>query len=257
VNDLEVPGIFDDGLNLLYDRFGLANAHVGNPTGPWTINGELIKATLGTLGTNFSITDYSEIDNLTITGDFDNDITAAAINKLTVKGATSGAVIETDGTFSPKFYEIARLSFTGAVSNTVIYSNGSIGSITAPSLTGSRIYAGVQLSVAQSAALAASSTDIANNASIGSISLGHGTAAFSNSLISADIIDSLHLGKITSSNGGTPQGISAHAIGAVAGTLEPGGVIKAGPAQLETAAKLAAYETKAKLTLGDFEINLF
>ena len=257
VNDLEVPGIFDEGLDLTYDRFGLANAHVGNPTGPWTINGELVKATLGTLGTNFSITDYSEINDLTITGDLDNDITAAAINELTVKGKTSGAVIETDGTFSPKYDEIARLSFTGAVTNTVIYSNGSIGTITAPSLTGSRVYAGVEISVAQSAALAASSTDIANNASIGSISLGNGKAAFSNSLISADIIDSLRLGKITSSNNGTPQGVSAHTIISVAGTLEPGGSIKAGRVQLKTAATLTAYETKAKLALGDFEINLF
>ncbi len=139
----------------------------------------------------------------------------------------------------------------------MIFSNGSIGSITAPSLTSSRIYAGVALSVAQNGALAASTTDIANDAYIDSITLGKGAAAFADSLISADVIYSLQLGKITSANNSTPEGISAHTIGRVLGTLVPGGVINANAADLKTASKLTAYETKAKLALGDFEINLF
>jgi hypothetical protein len=257
VNDLEVPGTFDEGMNLSNDRYGMANANVGHPTGPWVIAGELVKATIKTPGTNWSLQDYSEIANLTITGDLVNNITAAGIAKLTIKGKTTGAVIEADGDFGKNFLLMGKLVFDGAISNTVIYSNGSIGSITAPSLTSSRIYAGVALSVAQNGALAASDTDIASDAYIASISLGKGAAAFADSLISADVIGSLQLGKITSANNGTPEGISAHVIDRVSGKLVPGGVINAGAGQLKTAAKLTAYEKKAKLTLGDFEINLF
>jgi hypothetical protein len=51
--------------------------------------------------------------------------------------------------------------------------------------------------------------------------------------------------------------VSAHEILHVTATLKPGGVLHAGAAQLKSATTLAAYETKAKLKLGDFELNLF
>jgi cyclophilin family peptidyl-prolyl cis-trans isomerase len=257
IGHLDVTGTFADSLDVTYPVYSVATANVGNPTAPWTIDGVLVRATLGTLGSNWSLTDYSEVESLSFTGDLANDITATTIARLSVKGQTNGAVIETDGTYDKRYVQISGLSFAGAVSNSVIYSNGSIGSISAPSLTGSRIYAGVALTVAQNGTLAASATDIANDAAIHLISLGKGAAAFSNSLISADVLDSLRLGKITSANGGTAQGVSAHQIVSISGKLDTGGTINAGPAQLKTAATLTAYETKAKLTFGDFQINLF
>jgi hypothetical protein len=67
------------------------------------------------------------------------------------------------------------------------------------------------------------------------------------------------LGKVASSNNGTQEGVSAQHIGSISATLVPvpGGVIQAGPAQLKSAAALTAYETKKKIALGDFVINLF
>jgi hypothetical protein len=269
ISNLMVTGEFDNDLNLLY-RISLAHAKVGEATGTWNINGLVANLSLGTPGANWKLTTSGLIEKLAFTGNFANYVTAAAINALSVKGTTNSATIQTDGGFSPRFLQIGRLSFGGAVTSSVVFANGSIGAITAPSLTSSRIYAGVNISVAQNGTLATSSSDIAStpgatntsagtphDARVGAISLGRGANVFSNSLVSADILGHLSLGQIASDNGGTAEGISAHIIGSVSGTLVPGGVIKAGPAQLKSAAALTAYETKKKLALGDFQIDLF
>lgn len=262
ITELLVSGEFDNNLSLSQTlagpRFFAMNvADVGDPTGTWSIAGGVLKATFGTPGSNWSLTIGSIIYFLTFTGDLSNQVVAGDIDKLTVKGTTTNAVVETDGEFSPKYEQIASMSFGGAVSGTVIYSNGSIGSIHAPSLTDSRVYAGVALSVAQNGTLAASASDLASNSSIGSISLsGRAKTAFSNSLISADILGSLNLGKVNTSNGGTAEGISANKIHSLSAVLVPGGVLSAGGAQLKNATTLAAYEKKKKITsLGDFQIN--
>ena len=186
-----------------------------------------------------------------------NDITAAAIGNLSVSGSSTGSVIETDAGYSKKFLQIGHIGIGGAASGMVVFSAGNIGSISVGSLTDSRIYAGVEISVAQAGSLAASATDISDDAKIGSVSVGRGANAFADSLISADILGSLSLGKVNTSNSGTPEGISAHTIGGVSATLVPGGALHAGAAQLKSAALLAKYVALKKLTLGDFEINLF
>jgi hypothetical protein len=102
--------------------------------------------------------------------------------------------------------------------------------------------------------LAASASDLSAQVRIGSVH----TAAFSNSLISAETIGNLHLGSVTTANNGTAFGVSAHKISTANANLVPnGGNLAAGLAQLKTAATLSAYETAKKLTLGDFTIKLF
>ncbi len=258
INDLEVPGVFDENLNLNYNRYALANARVGTPTGSWKLNGQFTRGTLGTPGTNWSLNANNLIENLTFTGNLSNTIIAAAVSRLTVKGITSGAIIQTNGTFG-NYLLVGRLTFVGAVkNNTVIFSSGNIGAITAPSFTDSRIYAGVNISVAQAGALAAQAGDLTSNASIGSIVFnGRAGNNFSNSLITAEAIRTLSVGRVATANKSLAEGISAHRLTTVVARLTPGGNLHAGPAQLKSAALLKAYESKAKLALGDFEINLF
>jgi cyclophilin family peptidyl-prolyl cis-trans isomerase len=254
---LTVPGTFADNLAITNTGYSIQSANVGSPTGVWDMSGSALHLVVGTPGSGWGINSNGLLRSLTIKGNFTNQVTAAAITSMTVGGTTTGAVVQTDATFSKKFTQIQHLSFAKAVTNSVIFSAGNIGSISAPSLTGSRIYAGVEIAEAQNGGLAVNASNLSNDAKITSVSLGNGASAFSNSLINADIIGSLHLGKIASSNGGSVHGIAAHTIGSVSGTLVPGGVINAGPAQLKNATTFAAYVAKKKLTLGDFEVVLF
>jgi cyclophilin family peptidyl-prolyl cis-trans isomerase len=257
ISVIKVTGTFADNISLGSTRYSIIEATIGQATGAWELSGSLYKASFGTPGSNWSLQSDGLVGKLAIKGNLANSITAAAITSLTVAGTTTDATIETDAAFSAKYKQIGSIHFGGAVSNTVIFASGNIGAITAPSFTNSRMYAGVELTVAQNGELAASTSDLSADATITSLSLGNKANSFANSLISADIIGSLHLGDINTSNSGTPEGVSAHSIGSISGALVPGGKLAAGKAQLKSAAALSAYETAKKLSLGDFEINLF
>ncbi len=88
------------------------------------------------------------------------------------------------------------------------------------------------------------------------MTLGKESSAFSNTLISAETLGSLRLGDIATSNGGLPEGVAAERLSTVSGVLSPGGTLKAGKAQLKSTAALTNYESAAKLSPGDFEINI-
>jgi hypothetical protein len=175
---------------------------------------------------------------------------------MTVAGTTASATITTSAGFSKSKLEIGKLKLVGAVTSSTVTSAGNIGAVTAGSLTGSHIYAGVSSSISQSLALPTATTDFAANASIGSVTLGKAASAFSNTVISADILAVLKLGSVNTSNSGLSEGVVAHKIQEITATLSTGGTIKAGPAQLKSEAILSKYETTKKLSLGDFVINL-
>jgi hypothetical protein len=185
-----------------------------------------------------------------------SQITGNTIGTVVVSGVTNGATFQANANFSSGKTDMGRLVFGGAVQGTLIDSIGNLGSVRAPSLTGVQIYAGVESSLSESAALPTDVSQFSATAHINSVVLGKTGTAFSNSLISADVIGSLHLGNVDSSNNGITEGVAAHKISVVDATLVPGGVLDAGPSQLKSAAVLSAYETKKKVTLGDFVVNL-
>ena len=255
--DLEVTGTFQENLSLTSKNYSLYRANVGTATGGWNTSGSIHTLIMNTPGADWSLNCNGLASSVTIKGNLANNLEAAAIGTMTVSGTSTGSTIQTDANFSKKFVQIVKIAFGGAVSNTVVFSAGNIGAITAASMTNSRIYAGVSLTIAEDGELAASTADFTNDARIASVSVGNGTAAFTNCLISGDIIGSLKLGKVDTSNNGTTEGISAHTISSITATLVPGGNLKPSAAQLKTAATLAAYIKLEKLTLGDFKVNLF
>ncbi len=258
ISGLFVSGEFDENLALTGKGYGIFYGKLGTVTGSWGLSGSIFKVLMSaTPGPNWSLKSDGLVKTLAVHGNLANNITAAAIGTLTATGTSTGTVIQTDAGFSKNFQQIGHIGFGGAVTGTVIFAAGNIGSFSAPSIANSRIYAGVNLTVAQNGDLAKSASDIADDARIGSVTLGRGANAFSSSLISADILGSMNLGKVNTSNGGTAEGISAHTIGSVSATLVPGGVLHAGPAQLKTAAALTKFETLKKITLGDFAIDIF
>ncbi len=261
IASLQVSQRFDENLTLAPNQaapnlyYELQNARVTQPTGAWSIQGSIANSTISNPSNTWSLSVGSYIRSMSIVGNLTSNIIAAAIGSLHVSGATTNAVVQTNGTYGAKFLQIGRLSFAGQVSNSVVYSVGNIGAIIAPSLINSRIYAGVALSVAQNGTLPATATDFTSNAYIGAVSLNGRTTAFSNDLIGAYQLKGLHLGIVSTNNSGNPDGLAAGKYGSISATLSPGGVMRAGPAQLKSATTLAAYEKKAKLTLGDFGIN--
>jgi hypothetical protein len=111
----------------------------------------------------------------------------------------------------------------------------------------------VESSVTAVPTLATSTASLSTDVKIGSVRTG----SFSNSLISADILGPLHLGTVTTANSSVTFGVSAQKMESISAKLSTGGTIAAGAAELKTAAKLSAYETAKKLSLGDFTIDLF
>jgi peptidyl-prolyl cis-trans isomerase A (cyclophilin A) len=254
ISFLGVKGTFDENLNLSSKGYDIFFAKLNTAGGQWNCAGSVFKAQLNPTS-NWYLSVNGLLKTLDITGNLDNTIEAAAIGTMVVKGTTTNSTIETSAGYSKKALQIGNVTFDGAVSQSVIFAVGNIGSITAQSFSDSRVYAGVATSVAENGSLAASASDLTDDAKINSITLKTAGSGFTDSLISADMIGTLKLGKIDTST--APTGISAHQISAVQGTLVPGGILNANAAALKSQAALTAYLAKKKLTLGDFEINLF
>jgi cyclophilin family peptidyl-prolyl cis-trans isomerase len=209
-------------------------------------------------GSNFStgaVTASGKIGSFRAAAISGSQISAATVAAIVVPGLTNDGTFTTTANYSAGQLDVSRMTF-GALQGSLVTSSGNIGTISAASLTGVQIYAGVADSISQSAAIPSSTSQFSSNAHINSIVLGKAATAFSNSIISADVLSSLKLGNINTSNNGVSEGVAAHRIGSIDTTLVPGGTLKAGPAQLKSAATLSAYEKAKSIKLGDFVVNL-
>ncbi len=192
--------------------------------------------------------------------------TALSLTGSQVTGSTLASVriagIANDGTFQSNANSaggalgLGRLIFGGALQGTLISANGSIGSVTATSMTGSQIYAGVNSAESESAVLPANSSEFISKSHIDKVVLAKTGTAFSNSIISASVLGSVILGNVNTSNSSISEGLAANKIGSINAVLSPGGTLDVGPKELKSAAVLTAYETAKKITLGDFEVSL-
>ena len=111
---------------------------------------------------------------------------------------------------------IGRARFAGALASATLRSAGPIGAVSAASVSGSRIFAGVADAVT---GLPASPADFANgSASIGSLAV-RGT--FTDSLVAAPTIGRLTLPSVPTSNNNRPFGVAADLIRSAAVTVGP------------------------------------
>jgi peptidyl-prolyl cis-trans isomerase A (cyclophilin A) len=253
ISDLVVPGSFAEGLSLTNGGYDLYYAKVANPSGTWNLDGSLFRAAVTSPTSAWSIDGGGIIQNLAVTGTLSSTIQVAAINSLTVNGSMSSAVIQTDAAYGKKYTQIGSLKVTGAMTDSVVFAAGNINSISAGSFTNSRIYAGVTQATAQNGTLPTDTTDYTAAARINSVV---SRTTFASTLIAAQTVNAAKLGTITTGNSGTPFGVSGEVIGSVSGILSPATRFAFGKTQLKTAALLAAYVTKEKLTLGDFAVDI-
>ena len=258
VGTLNVTGLFADVLDVTSSTgYVITSATVGGASAPWVAQGAIFKATVTSPTADWSLQAGSLIQTLTVRGDLLSAVNAATINDVTVTGAITNGSIETSGLFAQKAIQLRSLTVGGAITGSIVYTAGNIGSISAASVSSSRIYAGASTAVAQASGLPAGTTDLTSEATISSFNLRGAKATFAGSEVAAYKLLAVHLGAVTASNSGTPFGLSAHTFGAVSAVLNPGGVLNLSAADLKSAATLSALIAKRKLSLSDFTIKVY
>jgi peptidyl-prolyl cis-trans isomerase A (cyclophilin A) len=258
IQSMRVTGTFGDELEVTSGSgYAITSATVGNATAGWYVDGGIFKATVLASTSGWSVDDGSLIQTLAVRGTFTGVVEAAAIDNMTVSGAMSNATVETTGLFNQKAVQLQHLTVAGAMTDSVVFGAGNVGAVSALSMSGSKVYAGVLSSVAQASGLPSATTDLSAEATLGSVSLRAPKATFADSEIAAYKIGSVHLGTITAGNGGTSFGVSGHSVGSVVGVLDPGGRLALSSAQLKSATALSTYLTKKKISLSDFVVTLY
>ena len=263
--NLRVPGMFADALQLTSPvGYALGRATVGGATGPWQINGGVFKATVTAPTAGWSLASGSTLNQLTVRGDLvgasttsHTGVSAATINRVTITGDMTNASVQTTGAIDRTVQQLNHLTVAGAMTGSDVFATGNVNQVTAKSMADSRVYAGVGSSFFGTGGLPGATTDLASLVTIRSLTLRAPTNTFTDSYVGAYTIGRLHLGQVTVANGGTPFGLSANTIGSVAARLNPGGGFAVSGAPLTSAAKLSAYLTRRKVTLGDFTIKLY
>lgn len=166
------------------------------------------------LATNVSLTSASSIKSIKLnhwsSGDLVPDvITAPSVKSVIVKGDLAVSIIAES---------IGKIVASGSIIGAEIRSASSIGSITAHSITGSAVFAGVRSDLA---GIPVADTDFVNPAaSIGSLTLkSTDTSAFGNTGVAAPSLGKLVIGAVASFNGGLfEQGVAARLIGSITGS---------------------------------------
>jgi hypothetical protein len=150
-------------------------------------------------------------------GDFSNSVVSVdSIGAITIKGNVTNGQFESSQAASEKGKPIGKVNVSGDISNTLIRAVGNITSVTATSLTGSTIFAGVSDNV-NLRALPAQAADFTAPSSIGTVTLKGG---FADSRIAASKLNKVTLGIVNTSNNGTSFGVAGDSISSLTGALE-------------------------------------
>jgi hypothetical protein len=251
-------GDFDENLTLSNTGLGIGTAKInGQISGDtWKISGLVKSLTAGSAVPAWSMNTQNLVVAMHFGGDLSSDISAGAIGTLSVAGNLSGATIQTLANYKKGFVQFKQLSVGGGISDSTIVAGGNVGTISAASLTDSQIDVGLDSTDAQDKLLPTAASDLTAGATLAAVKLSSASPAFSDSEISADIIGSLKLGIIAASNSGNAFGVAAVSMSSIVSTLNPGGALNLGKAQLKNATTLAAYLKSKNITLGDFQIDL-
>lgn len=188
------------------------NLRVGSASGESVSSTGAIASISAKSWTNGGAIAATSINHIADTGELNAQITTPALGLV-----TAGSITSSTWSISGKLAGISARSISGlnlsagligpitdrgAAQGDVINSTGNIGAITALSMSGTRIEAGVDSADANGLATAFSA-----NAKIASVVIGKG--GFSNSVIDAETLSHVNLGTLSSSNGGVPFGLAS------------------------------------------------
>jgi cyclophilin family peptidyl-prolyl cis-trans isomerase len=209
--------------------------------GTWTAGGSLAAPTINRIAVkqefnaNISATTVGQVSAATVTASTWNvsghlaGIAAGSIIGLTLSAGSIGAIAD-----------------RGAAANDTINSGANITSVSALSMTGTRIYAG-------GPALDASQipTVFPADDTISVVTVGKG--GFSNSVIGGGTLSHVNLAAVTSSNGGTPFGLAADGIISLTAVVDGKRLTLA---RVTSATQVTAGLTKAGITPNDLVIRI-
>jgi hypothetical protein len=167
------------------------------------------------------------VRNLRVSGDLAADITAGSINALTAGSITSSNIVLTLAP-AAKAVGLNSLSSTGAITNSLIRSAANIGTVTAGSISGSSIYAGV--SATTGGFLPTAVGDFASASSIRGVTVRNRgtTPGFANSDVAASALGRMNLGLVQVDNAGVPFGLAADTIQSLSAVGAGGAPIRRG-----------------------------
>jgi hypothetical protein len=249
IGSVHVGGQVDaEGWNIT----GAANSVVvGSIVPGWIGNfSQLVNAFTDRAGGFGGTLNAAGISNLSIVGDDTGTISAGSIRSGRIVGQLIGGTIDLTNAVSAKGLDLGRLTITGATLNSTINSAGNIGAITTAGISGSSVDAGTTPGVT----LPTSAGSFTASATISSFAVVGAGSRFTSSNIGAEIIGSLNLGVITTSNNGTPFGVGAITIKSLSASLDNGGVLRMNSAALANTTTISNYLTTHTETLNDFEL---
>jgi cyclophilin family peptidyl-prolyl cis-trans isomerase len=254
INALTIAGEFADNLVLSGTGVGLQTAKVGGALtgGAWAITGAVTTLSAKSAAATWSLTSMDAVTSAEFHGNLGGSISATTIGTITVAGDMLSSSI-TSTAPAPGGYQINKITVRGSISSSTIIANGNMGFIRAGSMTGSQIYAGIDSTTTTSNLLPAAETNFPQTSSIKSIQVAH---TFSNSLIAATALPSLHLGTIQTNNNGSADGVAAESIDSLVGALSSGGHLELDKERLKSMAILNAFLTKKQIALHDFNIDI-
>jgi hypothetical protein len=207
-------GTFDVGVQL--SGVGAGQRTIGSIRvngfigGVWNIVGASAPLIVGGTGSDLNAT-FAFLPYISVSSNFGGSLTVPTLSKLRIGGSMVGAVLRLT---SPNVNDLGQLVVRGVIQTSAIVSAGNLGPISAEALQQSVIYAGVG-QLQQGQALPASVADLADTASIRSISLHprRNVLAFFASDIAATTIGNLSLGTTRVANNSVQFGVAATSIG--------------------------------------------
>jgi hypothetical protein len=183
------------------------------------------------------------------------NLTAPSVTAMTIGGSLINSRLTFTAPFAADVMDLGRLTVGRNINNVAISSAGSVGTVIARTMVDSSLYVGV--GTLQPGQVFPALADFISPATLQSVQLQTTKLApsFANSVITAFRENSLSLGTIQVDNGGTPFGVAANTIGAIAGSIPAQGKTFV-LTSLNSATTVAAQVAARKLTLQDFTIQI-
>jgi hypothetical protein len=205
LGNVVVTGAFAQDLTVAAVNQFRAGAITG---GSWHVSGNIGGVTSGSVS-GWNATVGGSLAALKVLHDANMALTAGSAKTMSIGGNLSGSSLTFTQQAAAHAVGLGALAVRGAIVQSVLNAAANIGAVTATSMTGTHVYAGVA-TLPTGQTLPDRSTDFTGSV-IGSVTLRnvHGAASYTDSSIAASRIGRLILGGVQPTNGGTPFGIAA------------------------------------------------
>lgn len=194
------------------------------------------------------------INKVTIGGNFSGTMTAHQIFNITVRGDLTGATInatheanehpDAQAANLKQNQAINKLAVSGAITNSVIDTAGSVGSITAASLTGSRVFVGLLGQTLLPTTLA----QLTQEATLNTLKI---RGAWSGTDVASRFLGKLSAGSVNTGNGAVPFGLVGDTLTQLSTTIGGSRVVA------KNVGTQTEFDTAVgSLDLGDFSVTI-